>query len=561
MHVDSGALRDFLIANGLVTRTQLRDIFAEGQETALYDALAARGIISEDELRRAAAHVAGVSFVILQPHDIEPEVLALIPEPIARAYNVVAYSREGNRVEVALLNLADLEQVAFLREQGGYTVLPRLTTADSLKRTLHVYQKHLKENFKALLSNSAHAVEALIRHALLSHAAGVHLDLRETGLLIRYRIRGLLHEAMLLPKETAHIFARLKNMANLSLTLHVPQEGAFKTELGGGESALVRVTTAPAHMGEKMTLHITPEGSRRQGFTLESLGLHGRALDDMHKLLVEQGGLIVVAGGEGGGKTTMLYAMLDMLSGRDAAIATVEEEIEYALPHAAQTRVRPDIGLTPAAALRAVLKQDPDIVMIGDVANSEVALMAAGAAARGVLVLAGIEAPSAAAAIERLRGWGTLPGLIASTLRGAVGVSLVQKLCGREREEYRLARVESAPLEAASPVGGAGANFGRVLAALKEEGVVDKDKQWKELLFARATSCNECEGGYRGLVGLQEVLPVTALIKELLKEGAEPAKIEEQAREEGMLSLAEDGLFKAAQGITSVEEVVRVLGE
>ncbi|HVV14817.1 MAG TPA: ATPase, T2SS/T4P/T4SS family [Candidatus Paceibacterota bacterium] len=552
MHVDSGALRDFLISNGLVTRAQLADVLSAGQGEALYDTLAARGVVSQDELRRAAAHVAGVSFVSLSPHDIALETLSLIPEPLSRVHNVVAFRQEGNVVEVAMLDLGSLEHLAFLRDQKGFTVLPRLTTSDSIKQTLRAYQQRLKENFKALLQNSAHAVDALIRHALLSNAGSVHLDLHQTGLLVRYRIQGMLHEAMLLPKEAAHIFERIKEAANLSLTLHVPQEGSFKTELSGGESVSVRVAVSPTLSGDRMTLHLAPERSRRQGFALESLGLHGRALEDAHALLRTRDGLIIVAGPLNAGKTTTLYTLLDILSERGVSVATVEENIEYALPHVAQTQVRSELGLTSAAALRAVLRQDPDIVMLGDVADEQTAALAAQAASRGVLVLMGIEASSAAAAVGKLRDWRIPSSLVASVLKGAIGVQVVQKLCTKEREEYRLARIESAPLEPK-------ANFGRVLAALKEEGIVGKDMQWKELLFARASSCEECAGGYQGKIGLQEVLPVTAPIKDALKEGAGAERVEEIAREDGMLTIAEDGLFKAAQGTTSVEEVVRVV--
>lgn len=561
MRVDNGALRDFLIGNGLVTRSQLADALSSGGGEALYDALAARGILSEDDLRRAAAHVAGVAFVVLTPHEIAFETLSLIPEPVARARNIVAYRQEGGAVEVAMLDLADLEAVEFLRAEHGLTVLPRLTTAGSLRQTLRTYQQYLKEQFKALVSAGGHAVDALIRHALLSRATGVHLDLRETGLLVRYRIQGMLHEAMQLPKEASHLFERFKSLANLSLTLHVPQEGRFKAQLAGGDAVGVRVATAPGASAERMTLHLTPERSRRQGFTLESLGLHGAALEETYRMLQKHGGLIVVAGEEGSGRTTALYTLLDLLGERGSAIVTVEEEIEHALPHAVQIKVRPELGLTWTGALRAALRQDPDIIMIGDISDSEAALMASEAAARGILVLAGIDSASTADALKRLERLGVSGLVLGAVLRGAIGVRVVRKLCKKNKDEYRLSRAESEPLELAKEDGRMGANLGRVLAALKEEEVVEKDAQWKELTFARAAGCAECVEGYWGQTGLQEVLPATLPIKELLKEGASIEELEAQARKEGMLTLAEDGLFKAAQGATSVEEVLRVARE
>ena len=558
MYVEDGALRDFLISSGLMTRSQLADALVgdggalrQAQGKGLYDTLVGRGIISQDELRRAAAHVAGVTFVLLKPHDISPQVLELIPEPISRLHNVVAYRLEGNVVEVAMLDLSALEALGFLREQHSLTILPRLTTADSIKRTLFVYQKYLKEKFKSLLEHSMHAVDALLHHALLSHATGVHLDLREAGLLVRYRIQGILREAMFLPKEAAHIIERLKELANLSLTLNAPQEGRFRAEFAPGQSVGVRVASTPATQGERVVLHLTQEGAARQGFTFESLGLHGKALEDVHALVRERAGLILVSGPEGAGKTTTLYTLLDELGERAAAVATIEDEIEYTLPHVAQTKVRPEIGLTTASGLRALLKQDPDIVMVGEIRDEQTAALAASAASRGILVLAGIEAQSAAGAIDKLRSLGVPAHLLASVLLGVVDVEVVKKLCVQEKEEYRLSRAEGEPLEAR-------ANFGRVLSALKEEEIINKEKPWKEILFPRAVSCDQCESGYKGLVGLQEVLPVSSTIKDLLSQNAPIEDIEARAREEGMLTIPEDGLFKAVQGLTSVEEVVRV---
>ena len=554
MQVDEGQLREFLIDSGLMTRGQMADASARAQEEdiPLYTTLSRGGFLAADELCRALAYASGVSFIQLAHDDISTQALMLIPEPIARTYNIVAFRLSDNTVEVALLDLNDLEQVNFLREKRGLTVVPRLTTAESIKRALHIYQKHLKETFAALLEHSTNAVDALIHHAILSYASGVHLDLHDTGMLVRYRIQGMLHEAMRLPADAAQMLGRLKELAKLSLTLHVPQEGSFKVEVDGGDNVRVRVATAPTASGERMVLHLAPERLSRNGFTLESLGLHGNALEEAHQLLEHRSGIILVAGRAGAGKTTTLYTLLDNLSHREASIATVESEIEHRFPHIAQTQVRPDIGITYASGLRALLKQDPDIVMIADLNDEKAAALAASAASRGVLVLAGVEAASAAEAIEQLRSLSIAPALLAATLRGVIGVEVVQKLCKEEREEYRLSRAEGEPMEAR-------ANFGHVLALLKEEGVVDKDKQWKELLFARAVACSKCEGGYIGHVGLQEVLLVSATTKEMLLKGAPAQEIEEAARQEGMTTTIEDGLFKAAQGITSVEEVVRVV--
>ncbi|HVZ75980.1 MAG TPA: ATPase, T2SS/T4P/T4SS family [Candidatus Paceibacterota bacterium] len=549
MYVEEKALKDFLVGNGLVTRSQLADVMQSGQGEALYDALVKRGIIAEDELRRAVAHASGVEFVQLEPEQISFETLSIIPEPLARAHNIVAYAREGNRVEVAMLDLDAFDKISYLRRDYGLVPVPRLTTAESLRKTLRTYQKYLKEKFASLLAQSEQTLNALLAHALLSNAHGVHLDLRETGLLVRYRIEGLMHEAMLLPKEAGHIFERIKNLAKMSLTLHVPQEGSFSTELFGGETAHVRVHSAPTASGESMLLNLRRVYQTRKGFALESLGFHGASLDAVHTLLTKRSGLILIAGRENAGKTTLGYTMLDELGRRAVSIATVETEIEHRLPHVLQTEIRPDLGITSAAALRAVLRHDPDIIFVGSIADDDTALLCVQAASRGVLVIGCIESPSAVAALERMRAW--VPSkLFASTLQGIVAIDIVKRLCPHEKEEYRLSRAEGAPLE---PL----ANFGRVLAALKEEGIVEKDMQWKEVLFARAHPCPECEGGYRGLVGLQSVCMTSRALADSIYRDAPGYDLLAQAREEGMLTLEEDGLFKAAAGITSVEELVR----
>lgn len=512
---DTG-LKDFLLGASSVPRRTLDELeqaaLARGEPLA--ELLIAGGYLSRDEVRRAHAHLAGVPFITLGHEAIEHEALFLIPEPLARAHNIVAYRSRPGEVEVALLDLADLERVQFLHDQH-VRVLPRLTTAESIKRALIVYQKKLKEQFATLAKGGAHAAEGLLRHALLSRASSVHLDFRTAGLLVRYRIKGFLHEAMMLPKTSAELVARFKEWAALSPTLHVPQEGAFKVDLHSGEKLRVRVHSAPTHQGERLVLNLFPTAAERGGFTLESVGLHGEALEHVHKLLHAPHGLIVVEGGEESGVTTLLYTLLDTLE-HHRAVVTVEEDIEHVLPHATQLKVRREVGLSTAATLRAALKQDPDVVMVGDVRDRDTAELVASAAARGVLVLVGVERADAFKEHTQLKG--------------VISVGLVGRVCPSCCEQYKLSRAEGQPFEGK-------ANFGRVLEALKEEGVVEPNTQWKDLTFARAGSgCSKCEGGYQGLIGLQEVA----------------------VHGEAPLTLVEDGLFKAAANITSIDEVVRV---
>ncbi len=561
MQVDEGQLRDFLIDSGLITRSQLSRIveeahLEEGHKASLYNLLAAQNIIAEDELRRAAAHATGTTFIVLTKEDISPTALLLIPEPIARMHNLLAYRLEGRQVEVALLDLDDLAHLTALNLP--YKIRPRLTSRGSIKTGLLHYQKILREQFGALLQRGEHIVDALIHHALLSSAHGVHIDLNTTA-LVRYRIGESLREAMQLPAHIgAQLSGKLKTLAKLLPTSTTLQEGRFKFEKDG-EGHAVHVSVLPTVGGERMVLRFARESAGTSGFALTSLGLHGVALEEVHKLLHLRSGLVVVSGPHGSGKTTTLYTLLDQLSHTNLSIATIEEKIEHHFPHIAQTLTKPEVGLTTLTGLRAILKQDPDVVMVGDIKDADTFLLAAQAANKGVLVFAGVETPSfvdisasaTVATLEALREMGVSPLLLASAVRGIIGVSTVKKICPHDKEMYLLSRAEGEPFE---PY----ANFGRILAALKEERIVESDKPWKELLFARAVSCSQCKEGYIGVLGVQEVLPIDAQIKAMLLGGAPGAAIEEQAREGGMLTIVEDALFKAAQGQTSIEEVFRL---
>jgi type IV pilus assembly protein PilB len=415
------------------------------------------------------------------------------------------------------------------------------------------YQKILKEKFGSLLNQGTHVVDALIHHALLSSAQGIHIDLHTTA-LVRYRINGILREAMQLPAHIgAQLVEQLKVLAKLLPTSSTVQEGRFKFDKDG-EGHMVHVSALPTAQGERLVLRVARESAGVSGFALTSLGLHGMALEQVHTFLRAKSGLVVVAGPRGGGKTTTLYTLLDQLNHAELSISTVEEKVEHRFVHIAQIQTKPELGLTTLAGLRAILRQDPDVVMVGEIKDADTLALAMHAASMGVLVLVGLEVKAASAGdvVEKIREMGASPSMLATVLRGVIVVDTVKKLCTHDREEYLLSRAEGAPLE---PY----ANFGRVLGALKEEKIVEEEKQWKEILFARAISCSQCQEGYKGVVGLQEVLSPSAMTKALIMSGEGGGTIEAQAQEEGVLNLSEDALYKAALGLTSIEEVFRLV--
>lgn len=470
----------------------------------------------EDEARRDLAYKSGVQFVVLNRDEISPEVLNLIPEPVSRAHNVIAYHRIDDEVEIALLDINDLHAVEFLKSK--YKVRPRLTSRESIKRALLMYQKQLKEKFSGLVERGIEAADSLLRHALHSNATHIHLEPAAAALLVRYRINGVLREAMRLPEHTSgFIGQRIKALAKLFPVSTTAQEGRFKFE-HQGEVVTVRVSTVPSVAGEKMLLRLAREEYGQKGFTLSSLGLHGTSLEAVHRLLHGGRGLAVVAGPRESGVTTMLYTLLDELNHPGLSVATIEDEVQYILPQVTQTQVRDEVGLDLLAGFRAILRGDPDVVMVSDIRDPEVAALAALSAGRGMFVLAGMQVKSIAKVIDILEP--ALP-------RAIINQRLARKLCDTCKKAYKPAREEMEILEEA-------ANFGRILAALKDEGIVGSEKAWKDVEFYRPKGCRACDEGYQGRLGIQEII---------------------EAQEEG-LNIIEDGLFKAAQGLTSIEEVV-----
>ena len=400
------------------------------------------------------------------------------------------------------------------------------------------------------------ALEALLSHALLSRATEVYLDPGSNGAFrVRYRIGGFIQEAMSLPPSATTLVSLLKQSAGLSFTLNAPQEGRFKILLKSGEAVRVGVFSLPSISGEGIVLHLAPETLGRRGFTLEALGLHGEGLAQMHDTLSTRSGLVLVAAPTGHGLTTALYTLFDLASHPSVLSVSVEERVELSLPQATQVEIKKELGQTYASAVRAALKAHPDVLMIGEIKDEDTAALAASATSHGTLVLAGLKSASAAHAIQKMLSLDVDPLLLSATLRAAVGGRVVRKLCPHCKEAYKATRAEVSPLEEK-------ANFGKVLAALKAEAVVEQNVQWKDIDFYRARGCQECDGGYKGTTAFFEVLPVSAITKELILD-KDADKSERQARLGGYapLTLAEDGLFKAAQGLTTIEEVTKAVGE
>ena len=357
---------------------------------------------------------------------------------------------------------------------------------------------------------------------------------------------------MILPKTAAAgIIARIKVLSNLKLDEHrLPQDGRFKVESDEWKYSL-RVSTLPVFYGEKVVMRLLSETSK--AFSLEKLGFRGMGLEQIKDVLKKTMGMVLLTGPTGSGKTTTLYSMMDILNEPGVNISTVEDPVEYQMPRINQTQVNPKIGLTFASGLRTLLRQDPNIIMVGEIRDNETASLAINAALTGHLVLSTLHTNSAAGAIPRLTDMKCEPFLISSTLDLIVAQRLIRCL-DDHKEEYFLS---DADLKDVSRY----CDTDKILKILRDEKIVPAKATWKNISFFRAKPSNECPEGYSGRIGIHEVLKVSPAIKDLIVANSTSDRIQEQAKSEGMISMFEDGFIKAAEGLTSIEEILRVIIE
>lgn len=580
MLVEDTQLYKFILDSGLVSKEDLLDAKKESEtkKKPFGDILVSSGKISPDNLRRMQAYGLGIPFVDLKGKKLPFETLILIPEPIARAHNIVAFKKTDVALEVAMLDVNDLSAIDFIKKKVNLKILPRLTDSDSIKEVLVQYQKSLKAEFGDLIQketaslrmiseengeNASEAdlkkiaedlpvvriVDTLIKHAILQNSSDIHIEPMEEQVLIRYRIDGLLHDAMVLPKQAGpSVSARIKVLANLKLDeKRLPQDGRFKVDMSD-EKVSFRVSILPTYYGEKIVMRLLRESI--SGFTLEYLNFHGEGLEAIHKVLKKTTGMILMTGPTGSGKTTTLYTMLDILNTPDVNISTIEDPIEYQMARINQTQVKPEIGFSFPQGIRTLVRQDPDVIMVGEIRDNETAALAINAALTGHLVLSTLHTNSAAGAMPRLLDMKVEPFLLVSTLDVVIGQRLVRRLSDL-KQEYKLTKDEFAQL-------GKIVDLDRVLAALKAGKIIKPSDNWDKISFWKAVPGPDNDG-FKSRVGIHEVLTMTQSIKNLIMKNATSSEIEEQAKKEGMLTMLEDGIFKCVQGLTTIEEVLRVI--
>ncbi|EKD58254.1 MAG: Type II secretion system protein E [uncultured bacterium] len=581
MRIENKQLKEFLLDSNLLDPTVVDENFkvADSSNQKLGDLLMEKKLISETELRKLYSYILGIPYVNLEKETIMADILQIIPEPIAKKYGIIAFEKDGNDLKVAMKNPEDIQTIDFIRKKTGLKIIPCLTSDESIKAILKQYEKSLKAEFGDIINKDSDEVTAgesddlekiaqdlpiirivdtLLKHAILQSASDIHIEPDEKEVRVRYRIDGVLHDAMTLPRQVMEgLVARIKVLSSLKLDEHrLPQDGRFKIEKDGYRISF-RVSILPVFEGEKIVMRLLDETSK--GLTLEKMGLTGNALEAVHRHIKRPNGMVLVTGPTGSGKTTTLYTVMDILNTTEVNISTVEDPVEYRMMRVNQTQVNAKIGMTFAAALRSLLRQDPDIIMVGEIRDSETMQIAVEAAMTGHLVLSTLHTNSAAGTLPRLLDMGAEAFLVASTVNVVIGQRLVRKLCNECKVSYTLDEKDVSVLKS---------NFDMddILKMLKGnpllKGEINEKSTWKNIKFYRPKGCEQCSNeGYKGRQGIYEVLEMDEEIGKMITSNASSDELEKRAREKGMQTMGEDGFVKAASGITSLEEVMRVTKE
>ncbi len=571
-------LKKILVKNDILKKDEFdklaKEAYLLGKKIENY--LIEKKIITTTVLYENAANYFNVPFINLKNVSIRKDILFIIPEPIASTHNLIAFDGNNKKLKIATLDPENLEIFEFIKKKTGLDLEIYLTTPEAIKETLKQYHKSLKAEFKYLSGNEnkkkdaentenlkklaedvpvVRIVDTLLEYAIMEGASDIHIEPEEKDVLVRYRIDGILHNVMILPKSVqSGIIARIKILANLKVDEHrLPQDGRFKITANEYKVSF-RVSIIPTFDGEKIVMRLLNE--KAQVLTLEQLGFQPQALDTVKRNISKPHGIILVTGPTGSGKTTTLYTVLNILNTPQVNISTVEDPIEYRMPHVNQSQVNSKIGFTFAAGLRALLRQDPDIIMVGEIRDTETAEIAIHAAMTGHLVLSTIHTNDAPTTMPRLAEMGVPTFLIASTFNVIIAQRLVRKICTNCIQSYNLDKETIKELKKQLDIDD-------LLKTLeKEKAILDAKKGLESLLFYRGKGCKKCNNtGYKGRVGIYEVLENSEDISKLILKKASASEIKQQAIANGMLTMVEDGFIKAKNGITTIEEVLRVTKE
>jgi type IV pilus assembly protein PilB len=559
MKLPNEKLKEILVGSKFIEEKEFDDAVSSAADVGKTtdDILIFRGLISEDALAKLVSEYTKVPYVNIGRQVITDEVLASIPEKMARTYKMVPFAKEAGKLLLAMEDPDDFEALEFAKRHSRLKVVPHYASSADIRRSLGQYKRNIRQDFDKIIAenvkkatpsgeNPVRAAEGLpiikvldtiFMYAVAERASDIHIETQEGEVIVRLRIDGVLRDILKLPRgiEDA-LVARIKILSNLKIDEHrIPQDGRHKFNIDEEVIAL-RISIIPGFYGENVVMRLLPESTRPQ--SLEELGITGRNFEIIAKNIKKPHGMVLVTGPTGSGKTTTLYSVLNILNTIKVKICTIEDPIEYGLKRLTQIQVNPKTGMDFAAGLRALLRHDPNIIMVGEIRDKETAQIAVHSALTGHLVLSTLHTNDAPGAIPRLRDMGVEGYLVASTLNVIVAKRLVRRICSSCITQYT---PEKDVLNTVSKVLGADV---------------------KTQKFYKGTGCSECHmGGYAGRSGLYEVLEVSEKIRELTGGKASADDIKKTAAEEGMITMAQDGISKVAAGLTTVDEVLRVVKE
>ncbi len=545
-----GSLRQVLIESGLVTAKQLKEIAQENKGAKLGQLLVERGIITAQELAMVIGLQLNIPCVNLSTYQIQPEALQLIPESMARKYTMIPLTTANNTLQVAMVEPDDVLTLEALAAQTRMRIEPAVAPASEIQEAIDRSYKAYGEIEKQFIDVpppsllveekvSAEAVagapvvralDLLINEAIKNRASDIHIEPQEDRLRVRYRIDGVLHDTMSLPLSAhAPLISRLKILANMNIADHRPQDGQFSITVRNREVD-IRVATIYTTYGQMGVLRILDKSFA--ALTLTELGFLPSNLEQYENILKSPFGMLLISGPTGSGKTTTLYASVNRLDCQGRNIITVEDPVEYRFKDINQIQVNPRAGLTFASGLRAIMRHDPDVILVGEIRDSETAEIAVQASLTGHLVLSSVHANDAVSTLFRLLDLGVGSFLVSSALIGVIAQRMVRRVCPYCRHPSR------APVEGQ-------------LAYRKELGE-DRNE------FFYGSGCNSCANtGYLGRTAVFEILAMSEELRSMLLTGASTAQMRARAREEGMTSIWRDGMLKVKAGITTPDEVLR----
>ena len=547
---------------------------AKKLDRGLEEYLSHEGIVDEVKLYTEAAKILDVPFIEIKGKEIKKETLNLVPPPIAQTHNIIAFDKSNSEIKLATLDPQDIQTIEFLHRKTGLTPKVYLTNPEGIKDAIRRYHADLESDVAITqlaegeeageddLKKAAeelpiiNIVNSILEHAVYEGSSDIHIEPTEKAVTVRYRIDGILHNVMSLPKTVKNgIIARIKILSNLKIDEHMkPQDGRFKIKIQD-EKLAFRVSIIPVYDGEKIVMRILHEGQKP--LTLDQLGFLPRPRKLVEQAISKPHGTIMVTGPTGSGKTTTLYSLLGLLNKPDVNISTIEDPIEYHVDGINQSQINPKADFTFASGLRAFLRQDPDIIMVGEIRDQETAEIAIHAAMTGHLVLSTLHTNDAPTTIPRLLDMGIPPFLIAFTTNIIVAQRLVRKICDKCRKEFHLEKKAISELQKATDVK-------KISTLLKNHDIKLKkgEKNLQSISFYHGEGCRHCgKTGYKGRIGIYEVMEIDEAMIKKINEHASAAEIKTLARKNNMATMLEDGLIKAKQGITTIEEVLRVTKE